>query len=82
MTVDDDESEECDEEAYKTFDFGVTAGAGLAFAVSPSWSLTLDFVYNRGLTSIATVDGDVVDLVDDTENRTFGIMAGVAFQIR
>ena len=67
VTVDESESEKCEEEAYKTFDFGVTAGAGLAFAVSPSWSLTLDFVYNHGLTSIATVDGDVVDLAEDTK---------------
>ncbi|MDE2769615.1 MAG: porin family protein [Bacteroidota bacterium] len=36
VMVDDDESEECEEDVFKTFDFGVMAGAGLAFTVSPS----------------------------------------------
>ena len=82
VTVEDSESEKCDEEAYKTFDFGMKAGAGLAFAVSPSWWLTLDFMYNHGLRSVTEMDDDVVEFSEDTENRTFAIMAGVAFQIR
>ncbi|MXY07492.1 MAG: PorT family protein, partial [Rhodothermaceae bacterium] len=82
VMVDDDESEECEEDVFKTFDFGVMAGAGLAFAVSPSWSLTLDLTYNHGLSSIIKVDDDLVELSDDTENRTFAFMAGVAFRFR
>lgn len=82
VMVDDDESEECEEDVFKTFDFGVMAGAGLAFAVSPSWSLTLDLTYNHGLSSIIKVDDDLVELSDDTGNRTFAFMAGVAFRFR
>ena len=82
VVIDDDESEECEEDSFKTFDFGVMAGAGLAFAVSPSWSLTLDFMYNRGLRSLIKMDDDLVELSENTENRTYGIMVGVAFQIR
>ena len=79
VTVDESESEECEEDVFKTFDFGVKASVGLAFAVSSSWSLTLDFMYNRGLTSILKMDDDVVE---DPKNRTFAIMVGVAFPIR
>ena len=59
VKVDESESEECEEDEFKTFDFGVMAGAGLAFAVSPSWSLMLDFMYNHGLTSVSTADDDL-----------------------
>ena len=82
VTVDRSESEECEEDEFNTFDIGATAGAGLAFAVSPSWSLTLDFMYNHGLTSIAKTDDDLVEQPEDTKNRTFAIMVGVAFPIR
>ena len=82
VTVDESESEKCEEDETKTFDFGVTAGAGLAFALSPSWSLTLDFMYNYGLTSIVKADDDEVDLAQDARNRTFAIVAGVAIPIR
>ncbi len=82
VMIDDDESEKCEEDSFETFDFGVMAGAGLAFAVSPSWSLTLDFMYNHGLRSFIKMDDDIVELSEDTENRTFGIMVGVAFRIR
>ncbi len=81
VTVDRSESEECEEDVFKTLDFGVMAGAGLAFAVTPSWSLMLDFMYNHGLTSITKPD-DEVEFAGDTKNRTFAIMIGVAFPIR
>ena len=82
VTVNESESGECEEDEFKTFDFGAKAGAGLAFAVSPSWSLTLDFMYNYGLTSITKTDDDLVEQTKDTKNRAFAILVGVAFPIR
>lgn len=72
------ESEECEEDEYKTFDFVVKAGAGLAFALSPSLSLTLDLMYNHGLMSIIEDDENT----PDAKNRTFAIMVGLAVPIR
>ena len=82
VMIDDDESEECEEDSFKTFDLGVMASAGLAFEVSPSMSLTLDFMYNHGLRSFIKMEDDLVELSENTENRAFGIMAGVAFRLR
>ena len=82
VMVDDHESEECGEDTFKSFDFGEMDRAGLAVAVSPSWSLTLDIIYNHGLRSVTEMDDDPVEFSEDTENRTLAIVVGAAFQIR
>ena len=71
-------STDCDNEAFfedlKTDDFGAMAGAGLDIATSESLSVSLDLLYNFGLSSISESD--------DVKNRAFSILAGVTFPIR
>ena len=62
---------ECDEQ-FDDLDFGAMGGAGIDIAGSGSLSVSLDVVYNLGLTSI--------DWVDST-NRAFSILAGITFPI-
>lgn len=58
----------------KETDFGAMAGAGLDIATSGSLSVTLDVLYNLGLTSIAKSIGGI-------KNRSFSVVAGIAFPV-
>ena len=66
---------DCDEEFddLKSMDFGAIAGAGLDIATSGSLSVSLDLLYNFGLSSIAESD--------DVKNRAFSFLAGVTVPI-
>ena len=70
-------SGDCDEEVgdldLKSMDFGAMAGAGIDIATSGSLSVSLDLLYNFGLSSISESY--------DTKNRAFSILAGVTFPI-
>ena len=70
-------SADCDDDEYdeevKTIDLGVVAGAGLDFATSGSLTVSLDVLYNLGLSSISESD--------DVKNRAFSILAGIAIPI-
>ena len=69
-------SGDCDEFAdpddLKSMDFGAMAGAGIDIATSGSLSVSLDLLYNFGLSSISE---------SDEKNRAFSILAGVTFPI-
>jgi len=66
---------DCDDEFddLKSMDFGAMAGAGMDIATSGSMSVSVDILYNLGLSSISESD--------DVKNRAFSIVAGVAFPI-
>ena len=69
-------SGDCDEFGdldVKSMDFGAMAGAGIDIATSGSLSVSLDLLYNFGLSSISESE--------DTKNRAFSILAGVTFPI-
>ena len=69
-------SGDCDEfgdPGAKSMDFGAMAGAGIDIATSGSLSVSLDLLYNFGLSSISESE--------DTKNRAFSILAGVTFPI-
>ena len=70
-------SADCDDEEYdgevRTIDFGAVAGAGVDIATSGSLTVSLDVLYNLGLTSISESD--------DVKNRAFSILAGIAIPI-
>ena len=71
-----DVSSDCDEFGdpdLKSMDFGAMAGAGIDIATSGSLSVSLDLLYNFGLSSISESE--------DTKNRAFSILAGVTFPI-
>ena len=69
-----DISGDCDEDPdAKSMDFGAMAGAGIDIATSGSLSVSLDLLYNFGLSSISESA--------DTKNRAFSILAGVTFPI-
>ena len=70
ISVDCDDAEFAD---LKTIDFGAVAGAGLDIATPGSLSVSLDVLYNFGLTSISESD--------DVKNRAFSILAGITFPI-
>ena len=70
ISSDCDEFEDID---LKSMDFGAMAGAGISIATSESLSVSLDLLYNFGLSSISESD--------DTKNRAFSILAGVTFPI-
>jgi opacity protein-like surface antigen len=57
----------------KSFDFGLTGGLGLDFQASESLIITVDGLYNLGLSNIAE-DGDA-------KNRVFMLQAGVGFPL-
>ena len=71
ISVDCDDAEFGDE--IKTMDFGAVAGAGLDIPTSGSLTVSLDVLYNLGLSSISE-SGDV-------KNRAFSILAGITFPI-
>lgn len=62
--------------ATKSIDFGAMVGAGLDIGVSGAASITLDVLYDIGLSSIDD-SGDS----DDVKNRAWSLLAGVAFPI-
>lgn len=66
---------DCDEEFddLKSMDFGAMAGTGIDIATSGSLSVSLDVLYNMGLSSIAESD--------DVKNRAFSFLAGVTVPI-
>lgn len=61
----------------KSIDFGGVAGAGLSVGTAGPLSITLDVLYNLGLSSF--VDDSTEDV--DVKNRAFSILAGVSFGI-
>jgi len=69
-------------DAIKSFEFGLTFGAGLSFDVG-SVCLGIDGRYGLGLTSIADIDffGDAGVQDPDIKNRGFAVMALVGFPI-
>ena len=71
ISVDCDDEELGDE--IKTLDLGAMAGAGIDIATSGSLSVSLDVLYNLGLSSIAESD--------DVKNRAFSFLAGVTFPV-
>jgi hypothetical protein len=60
----------------KSVDFGVFFGGGVDFAVGPG-ALTLDVLYNLGLTNI----NDVPDAPESIKNQNIQVMAGYAFML-
>lgn len=60
----------------KSVDFGVFFGGGVDFAVGPG-ALTLDVLYNLGLSNI----NDVPDTSESIKNQNIQVMAGYAFMI-
>ena len=68
-------SADCDDEFddLKSMDLGAMAGAGLDIATSGSLSVSVDVLYNFGLSSISESD--------DVKNRAFSLLAGVRFPI-
>jgi len=61
----------------KSIDFGVFFGGGVDFGVGPG-ALTLDVLYNLGLTDINDVD---VGTDGSIKNQNIQVMAGYAFMI-
>ena len=53
----------------RSIDFGAMAGLGIDIATSGSLSVSLDVLYNLGLSSISESD--------DVKNRALSIMAGI-----
>lgn len=70
-------SVDCDEADLSTtsVDFGLVGGLGVDFRVSEGLIVTVDGMYNLGLTNIADSD------TDDVSNRAFMLQAGVAFPL-
>jgi hypothetical protein len=70
-------SVDCDEAGLSTtsVDFGLVGGLGVDFRVSEGLIVTVDGMYNLGLTNIADSDED------DVKNRVFMLQAGVAFPV-
>ena len=70
-------SVDCDDEEFgdeiKTMDFGAVAGAGLDIPTSGSLTVSLDVLYNLGLSSISETT--------DVKNRAFSVLAGITFPI-
>ena len=68
-------SVDCDDEfdELTSMDLGAVAGAGASIATSGSLSVSVDAVYNLGLSSISESD--------DVKNRAFSIMAGIRIPI-
>ncbi len=60
----------------KSIDFGVFFGAGIDIAVG-NGDITLDALYNLGLTNINDVAGDPFDVT----NRNIQVRAGYAFRV-
>ncbi|UCC47275.1 MAG: PorT family protein [Gemmatimonadota bacterium] len=58
----------------KTLDFGMFFGGGVDVALG-SGAITVDFLYNLGLTNINDIPGDP----DDVKNRNIQILAGYKF---
>jgi hypothetical protein len=79
-------SADCDEPddpiETESFDFGAVGGAGLVWAPGGSFELSLDVLYNYGLSSILedeVVEGEVEGA--DVKNRTVTVQAGVGFPL-
>ena len=68
-------SVDCDDELDEltSMDLGAVAGAGASIATSGSLPVSVDVLYNLGLSSISESD--------DVKNRAFSIMAGIRVPI-
>lgn len=60
----------------KSIDIGAMGGAGLSFVTGANLSVTLDVLYNLGLSTI-----DDTSDPDDVKNRAWSVMAGVSFPV-
>lgn len=60
----------------KSIDIGAMGGAGLSIATGESLAVTLDVLYDLGLSTI-----DDSSNPDDVKNRAWSIVAGVSFPI-
>lgn len=60
----------------KSIDIGAMGGAGLSIATGGSLAVTLDVLYNLGLTTIDDTSDE-----DDVKNRAWSIVAGVSFPV-
>jgi hypothetical protein len=73
LTVGCDQPEAENEINTEAFDIGGVGGVGLTWDAGETFQLSLDVLYNLGLTSIAEDE--------DAKNRTFSVQAGLGFPL-